>query len=167
MHIQPSILFLYHSFCLVIVFLLYVCFFAHPPPSFSLPPSCLRSRTRWQQLQILGAAGAGGPGDPGEGLLVGGGQVDHEEDAVRHVLLRAAAGKLTPATTEGGEQLAVLLGVLQVLQGDHVGQVQLVEVKALPAPTDHEAEGTEDEEEEGGSCYGNERDGYRAVDGLS
>lgn len=140
-------------------------------PSF-ISVARLRSRT-WRQLHVLGAGGAGGAGgsgDPGEGLLVRWGQVDHEEDAIRHVLLGAAAGEpvLPPAASDGGKQLAVPLRVLQVLQSDHVGQVQLtIQTDGASAPAYQKAEDTEEEEEEGGGCYGNIGDGAHADDGLT
>lgn len=135
---------------------------------FFIPAAGLRSRT-WRQLQIFGAACAGRSGNPGECLFVRRGQVDHEEDAVRHILLGAAAGELLPpAASEGGQQLAVLLRVLQVLQSDHIGQVQLsVQAEASSAPADVEAEDAEEDEEEGGGCYGDVGDRANAEDGLA
>lgn len=139
-----------------------------PHPFIFTSAARLQSRTR-RQLQVLRAARAGGSGDPGEGLFVGRGQVDHEEDAVRHVLIGAGAGELglPPTAPNGGQQLAVPLRVLQVLQGDHVGQSQLaVQAEASPAAPQQEAEGTDEEEEEGDGCYG-DVGGSGTDDGLA
>lgn len=116
----------FHSSCMSSIFGIVLCdssvFYKY---FFFIPAAGLWSRT-WRQLQIFGAACAGCSGNPGEGLFVWRGQVDHEEHAIRHILLGAAAGKLLPSVaSEGGQQLAVLLWVLQVLQGNHVGQIQL------------------------------------------
>lgn len=142
------------------------------PPAFLFPSAHgLQTWTGRQQLNVLAAAaGAGGSGDPGERLLVGRGQVHHEEDAVRHILFGAGAGQLVlPSTApDGGQQLAVPLGVLQVLQGDHVGQAQLpVQAKAASAAPHQEEEETEEEEDEGDGSHSDVGDGFCTDDGLA
>lgn len=76
---------------------------------------------------------------------------------------------LPPAASEGGQKLAVPLWILQVLQGDHVGQAQLaVKAKSSLAAPDQKAEDAEEEEEEeGDGCYDNIGDGCCADDGLT
>lgn len=147
-----------HTFCLTSVFqfLHYGRLGLQSHPFFT-SAARLWSRTRGRKLQVLGAARAGSSGDPGERLFVRRGQVDHEEDAVCQVLLRAGAGELMlpPTAADGGQQLTVPLRVLQVLQGDHVGQSQLIaEAEASAATPQKEAEGTEEDEEEEDCCYG-------------
>ncbi|TNN50419.1 hypothetical protein EYF80_039345 [Liparis tanakae] len=99
-------------------------------------------------------------------------RVDHEEHAaVRRVLLGAGVGHLVPsAASDGGQQLAVPLRVLQVLQGDHVGQAQFAaeaEAEAVAAAPRHEAADADQQEEEGDGCKGDEGDGPHAHDGLA
>lgn len=150
-----------HVFCLQDYFIIR----SHP---FFLWLSCLWSRTGWQQLHILGAACAGRPGDPGEGLLIGWGQVDHEEHPIWHILFRAAAGKLAPAAAQGGQQLTVPLRVLQIFQGDHIGQIQLpIQTEAPPAPTDQKAKDAHQKDEEGSRSYDDVGDGSGADDGFT
>lgn len=60
---------------------------------------------------------------------------------------------VTLAAAEGRQQFAVPLRVLQVLQGDDVGQAQLSVQAEAPAAAPQEAEGG-DQEEEGDGCYG-------------
>lgn len=121
---------------------------ALPRPLIPIVAPRLRPRTLRQKLYILRAAGAGSSGNPGERLLIGRRQVDHEEHSICHVLLGAWAGELLlpPAAAEGRQQLAIPLWVLQILQGDHVGQSQLsAESEAPPAPPEQEAKGAEDD----------------------
>lgn len=62
---------------------------------------------------------------------------------------------LPPTAADGGQQLAVPLRVLQVLQGDHVGQSQLAaKAEASAATPQKEAEDAEEDEEEEDCCYG-------------
>lgn len=75
---------------------------------------------------------------------------------------------LPPTAADGGQQLTVPLWVLQVLQGDHVGQSQLAaEAEATPAAPHQEAEDAEEEEEDGDGCYGDGGDGSCTDDGLT
>lgn len=121
-----------------------------------------------QRLGVLGAAGAGGSGDPGECLLIRGGQIDHEEDAVPSIvfLLRAAAGGsvLSPAATYRGQQLAVSLGVLQVLQSYHLRQAHFT-VQTETLLTTKKQEDDSSEEEEGNGCYNDVGNGGRSGEG--
>lgn len=73
------------------------------------------------RLGVFGAGEAGGPGDLGECFLVGGRQVDHDEDPVRPV--RAGAGVALCVPGQGGEELGAAFCVLEV-QSDDVGQAQ-------------------------------------------
>lgn len=148
----------------------YDCFVVQPPLSFLLSAACLWSGTGRQQLHVLGAARAGSSGNPGERLFVRRGQVDHEEHAVRHVLLGAGAGDLVlpPTATDRRQQLTVPLRVLQVLQGDHVGQSQFaVKAEATPAAPHQEAEETDEEQEERDGCYADVGHGSCTDDGLA
>lgn len=159
-------------FCLDLVldFFLYDCLVIQLHPLFFISAACLWSRTRWQQLHVLGAACAGSPGNPGERLFVWRGQVDHEEHAICHVLLRAGTGELVlpPTASDGGQQLTVPLWVLQVLQGDHIGQSQLTaKTEATPAAPHQEAKDTEEEEKDGDGCYGDVGGGSCTADGLT
>lgn len=151
-------------------FFLYDCFVVQPPVFFLLSAACLWSRTGRQQLHVLGAARAGSSGNPGKRLFIRRGQVDHEEHAVRHVLLGAGAGELVlpPTATDGRQQLTVPLRVLQVFQGDHVGQSQFaVKAEATPAAPHQEAEETDEEQEERDGCYADVGHGSCADDGLT
>lgn len=140
----------------------------HHHPIFSVSAAKLWSKARWQQLHVpAAAAGAGSSGDPGECLFIRRGQVDHEEDAVRHVLLRAGVGDL-PVASDGGQELTVPLWVLQVFQGDHVGKSQLsTEAEALSTTPHYKTQGAEEESEEGDGRYGDVDGGSWADYGLA
>lgn len=165
----PSLLHVF-CFCSVLDFFLQNRLVLFSSPLLLVPAARLSTGTRRQQLHVFGAARARGSRNPGERLLVWRGQVDHEEHAVRRILLRADAGQLVlpPAASDGGQQLTVPLGVLKVLQGDHVGEAQLaVEAETSSAAPHEEGEDAEEEQEEGGGRYADVGDGSCVNDGLA